>query len=147
MRAIVDTNVLLRYANPNEPQHGGIVQAVNSLLRNGHDLGHTPQARRELWSVATGPKEVNGLGADPVEANIMLQTIDASISLWDDVPGIAEEGQRLVVSLYIRGQQVHDANHAAAAIVHSATHVLTLNKRDFERFKRFGLVPITPDDV
>jgi len=147
LRAIVDTNVLLRFSNPNEPQHTRIVEAVNTLLRSGHDLGHTPQARRELWSVATRPKEVNGLGADPVEANLMLQTVDASITLWDDVAGIAAEWQRLVVSLGIKGLQVHDANHAAAAIVHSATHVLTLDKRDFERYRRFGLVPITPDEV
>ena len=74
----------------------------------------------------------------------MLQTIDASIALWDDLPGIAEEWQRLVMSLNVRGVQVHDANHAASAIFHGATHVLTLDRRDFERYKKFGLETISP---
>ena len=124
-----------------------MIDAVNALLRQGHELGHTPQARRELWNVVTRPKDANGLGADPGEANRMLKSIDSSISLWDDTPGIAAEWQKLVVALDVRGVQVHDANHAAAAIWHSATHVLTRDSRDFERFRRFGLLPINPEDV
>ena len=36
---------------------------------------------------------------------------------------------------------------AAAAIVHGATHVLTLDQKDFVRYRRFGLTPILPSQV
>jgi hypothetical protein len=77
----------------------------------------------------------------------MLQTIDASISLWDDIPGIAQEWQRIVIATGLCGVQVHDANHAASAICHGATQILTLDQRDFQRFIRFGISPVSTNDV
>ena len=123
------------------------MRAVNTLLLNGHELGHTPQSRRETWSVATRPTSVNGLGADPSQANTLLEMLSASIEFWDDIPGISDEWRRLVISLDVRGLQVHDANHAAAALCHGATQVLTLNVPDFIRFEKFGLRPMSPQSI
>lgn len=38
------------------------------------------------------------------------------------------------------------ANHAAA-LVHGATHVLTLDQKDFSRIQQYGLMPILPSHV
>jgi len=147
LRVFVDTNVLLRFADPDDPAHELVVQAVDRLLLEGHEIGFTPQVCREFWNVATRPRDVNGFGLDEGFVDQLVTDFRTTFSFWDDVPGIAAEWRRLVVGLGIKGVQVHDANHAAAALRHGATHVLTLNQKDFDRYRRYGLEPITPSEV
>jgi len=97
--------------------------------------------------VVTRPRSVNGLGWEPRTVEAVLSAVDPVFPFWDDVPGIATEWLRLVVSLGIKGVQVHDANHAAAAIVHGATHVLTLDQKDFVRYAPYGLTSLAPTDI
>ena len=97
--------------------------------------------------MATRPRSINGLGWEPRTAEAVLNAVDPVFLFWDDVPGIAAEWFRLVISLSVKGVQVHDANHAAAAKVHGATHVLTLDQKDFVRYAPFGLTPLALTDI
>jgi predicted nucleic acid-binding protein len=144
LKILVDTNVLLRFVNPSEANHERIVSALNKHLTIGNQLGHTPQNRRELWNVATRPMAMNGLGTTPEQALRMLVSVSEFIELWDDVPGIHNLWMHFVRSQNVRGVQVHDANLAAAAVIHGATHIMTLNERDFSRYSAFGLVTLSP---
>ena len=144
MRVFVDTNVLLRYVNPDDPAHPVIVAALDRLLFGGHEIGFTPQVCREFWNVATRPRSANGFGLEPELVNQLVTDISKTLDFWDDEPGIAMEWRKIVVELKVKGVQVHDANHAAAALWHGATHVLTLDQDDFDRYSQFGLIPISP---
>lgn len=147
MRLLIDTNVLLRFVDPDDPAHSVVVDALDSLLEAGHDVGFTPQICRELWNVATRPRSANGFGLEPEFVNKLLSDLQATFEFWEDVPGIFPEWRRLAATLKIKGVQVHDANHAAAALRHGATHILTLDGKDFDRFRQYGLEPISPADV
>ncbi len=140
----MDTNVVLRFLDADDPFHEVVVAEVSGLMDAGIELGITPQVIREVWCVCTRPSSVNGLGLEPPLVESLVQSIEKTFSFWDDRPGIAYEWRRLVALLSIRGVQVHDANHAAAALSHGATHVLTLNAKDFDRFRPFGLEQMSP---
>jgi predicted nucleic acid-binding protein len=87
---------------------------------------------------------MNGLGTTPEQALRMLVSVSEFIELWDDAPGIHNLWMHFVRSQNVRGVQVHDANLAAAAVIHGATHIMTLNERDFSRCSAFGLVTLSP---
>jgi predicted nucleic acid-binding protein len=107
----------------------------------------SPQAHREFWSVVTRPREQNGLGRSPNDAEELINVLEIVFEFWDDMPGIASTWRNIVLSLEIKGVQVHDANHAATAIAHGATHVLTLDLKDFDRYRKFGITPLLPDGL
>src|ERR1700678_1801841 len=62
MRVLVDTNILLRSAQPNHPHCSQATHAVSKLLRDEAAVFFCPQNIAEFWNVATRPAEVNGLG-------------------------------------------------------------------------------------
>lgn len=62
MRVLVDTNVLLRSAQPNHPLSPQAAQAVAKLLRGQATVFFCAQNVAEFWNVATRPAAMNGLG-------------------------------------------------------------------------------------
>ena len=62
MRILVDTNILLRSAQPNHALCPQATQAVTKLLRQKDSVFFCPQNIAEFWNVATRPAEANGLG-------------------------------------------------------------------------------------
>jgi predicted nucleic acid-binding protein len=58
----VDTNVLLRIANPGDLRHDQAVRTVARLRFEGAKMVIVPQVLAEFWVVATRPADVNGLG-------------------------------------------------------------------------------------
>lgn len=144
MRILIDTNALLRYAVVDDALHRFVRPAVEQLQAAGHELGFCPQVARELWNSLTRPKTKNGFGLTPTESEQILNALEAIFEVWNDVPGIYMNWKSIVAEAQVSGVQVHDANIAAAALVHGATHILTLNDRDFDRYARFGLTPVHP---
>ena len=145
MKVLVDTSALLRYIDADDAQHSSVFNTVDKLFRDGAEVGVTPQVLRELWSVSTRPAAVNGLGVAPLVLNDLITDLLKTFELWNDLPEIVSRWRQLAVTLNVKGAQAHDTNLAAAALVHGATHVLTLNGKDFERFRPYGLEPIGPD--
>jgi len=62
MRVLVDTNILLRSAQPNHPLFSQATGAVSKLLRQRESLFFCAQNTAEFWNVATRPAGANGLG-------------------------------------------------------------------------------------
>lgn len=62
MSYLIDTNVLLRLAQPDHPMHQDALNAVTTLHQNEDILFIIPQNLIEFWAVATRPLSVNGLG-------------------------------------------------------------------------------------
>jgi predicted nucleic acid-binding protein len=60
MRVLVDTNVLLRSAQPNHPLCSQATRAVSKLIRQKEAVFFCSQNIAEFWNVATRPAELNG---------------------------------------------------------------------------------------
>jgi len=121
---LVDTNVLLRFADRTHPLHLTTRAAVRKLRTGGHRLRATPQNFVEFWNVATRPTERNGLGLAPANADRLLRLVERLFPLLPDSPAVYPEWRRLVVACGVSGVQAHDARIVAAMIVHGVMHTL-----------------------
>lgn len=147
MLYLVDTNVLLRFADRAHPLHPTIRAAVRKLRTDGHSLRATPQNCVEFWNVATRPIERNGFGLTPATADQLLRLVERLFPPLPDSATVYTEWRRLVVSFGVSGIQVHDARIVAAMIVHDVTHILTFNTTDFVRYGTRGIVAVDPTTV
>ena len=73
MRVLVDTNILLRSAQPNHPLSPQATHAVSKLIRQEDAVFFCSQNIAEFWNVATRPAELNGLGLSHEE---VLQDVE-----------------------------------------------------------------------
>jgi len=144
MRILLDTNILLRQAEPRHPQHQESSDATAELRRRGDELVVVPQVLYEFWSVATRPAEQNGLGMTPREAQAELMAIRRLFRLLRDERAIYAIWEQLVSSIGVQGKRSHDARLAAMQR-HSITHILTFNTADFVRYP--GITVLSPGQV
>lgn len=142
MRYLVDTNVLLRLLQRNDPQYAAIRGAVNDLLAGGHELCYTPQNIVEFWNGCTRDATSNGFGLTIAETDRRVNLIEGKFTLLEDKPSIYPEWRKLVVTHSIKGRQVHDARLVAAMKVHGVSHILTFNSKDFTRYP--GIIAVSP---
>lgn len=119
---LVDTNILVRFAQRTHSLHLIARAAVRNLRRGGHQLHVTSQNCIEFWHVATRPIDRNGLGLAPKDADRLLRFIERLFHRWPDTPALYPEWRRLVVTFGVSGVQVHDARLVAAA---TSTHSLS----------------------
>jgi len=143
MKILLDTNILLRLANPPDPHHAVAEQAVSELQADGHTLCLVPQNLYEYWVVAPRPGDQNGLG--------MPATVDAAIENWlelfrlyRDERSILDGWRSLVVTHDVKGRPAHDARLIAALQRHRLDELLTFNTADFQRY---GINVTSPHDV
>lgn len=62
MRVLLDTNIIIRAAQPNQPTWPEINQSLTALVAHGCTLCVVPQNIYEFWVVATRPQAQNGFG-------------------------------------------------------------------------------------
>jgi len=105
MRILLDTNILLRQAEPRHPQHQESSDATGELRRRGDELVVVPQVLYEFWSVATRPAEQNGLGMTPREAQAELMAIRRLFRLLRDERAIYAIWEQLVSSIGVQGKR------------------------------------------
>jgi predicted nucleic acid-binding protein len=141
---LVDTNVLLRFADRAHPLHLTVRAAVRKLRADGHRLRSATQNFVEFWNVATRPVEKNGLGLTSADTDRLLRLIERLFPVLPDSPAMYSAWRQLVVSFGVSGVQVHDARLVAAMRVHGVTHILTFNVSDFLRYTPAGIVAVGP---
>jgi predicted nucleic acid-binding protein len=135
MVIVLDTGILLRLVDRNDPLHGSVRAAVRALKVRGDGLATTAQNIAEFWNVCTRPASARGgLGLSVAETDHRLRLLERIIRLIPDSAAAYPIWRGLVVSLGIQGVQVHDARLAALMQAHGTTHILTLNVADFARF-------------
>ena len=134
MRVLVDTNILLRSAQPNHPLSSQATHAVSKLIRDNDAVFFCPQTIAEFWNVATRPADRNGLGLSPDEATKDVGNIERLLTLLPDVPAIYNAWKRIVTTYKVKGVKVYDARLIAVMSVYAVEGILTFNKADFERF-------------
>lgn len=134
MSFLVDTNVLLRSAQPSHPMHADAVRAVGALLARGEVLSVIPQNIIEYWAVATRPSEANGLGLNVSETAAEVSRLKTIFQILPDTPAIFAEWEVLVTRHGVKGKEVHDARIVAAMLAHKVQNLLTFNTDDFKRY-------------
>src|SRR5436305_4522839 len=134
MRVLVDTNTLLRSAQPSHPLFSQATGAVSKLLRQRESLFFCSQNIAEFWNVATRPTGANGLGMTKQEVLQEIGTIEIVLTLLPDIPGIYPEWKRIVAHHNVQGVKVFDARLVALMNLYSIDSILTFNVADFKRY-------------
>ena len=145
MTFLVDTNVILRWVDLEDPGSPTAVAAVMALHDHGARICVSTQNLTEFWNVATRPRVVNGFGMTPQAVDLDLSRIEGFFELLHDGPEVYREWRRLVASHGVCGRQVYDARLAASMRTNKVTYLLTFNNADFHRYP--GVIAVHPKDV
>ena len=137
---LIDTNILLRILKPNNPEFYLLRSLLNFFYRNGTQLFYASQNLIEFWNVLTRPINQNGYGLTAAEADKEAKRIEKTFLFLKDTEAIHDEWRKLVVTYSVSGAKVHDAHLVAVMKVYGVSHVLTLNVRDFTRYKEITAV-------
>lgn len=113
MRVLVDTNILLRSAQPDHPLWSNATRSVARLIRQNAGVFFSSQNITEFWNVATRPAGLNGLGLSPAEALHEVATIERLLTLLPDVPAIYAAWKEIVGDHNVQGVKVFDARLVA----------------------------------
>jgi predicted nucleic acid-binding protein len=142
---LLDTNILLRISKSDDPYHPTISGALRVLVTQGVQLCFTSQILGEFWNASTRPRDQNGFGLSTSETDRLAHVIERDFDLLPDSHDVHDRWRLLLVDHEVRGAQIHDARLAASMYVHGVTQLLTVNVRDFQRFK--GLRIVHPAEV
>jgi predicted nucleic acid-binding protein len=135
MRVLVDTNILLRSAQPNHPLGAQATHAVSKLIRQKDAVFFCSQTIAEFWNMATRPGDRNGLGLSHEEALQEVASIERLLTLLPDIPAIYVVWKEIVRDHKVQGVKVYDARLVATTNIYAVESVLTFNAADFKRYK------------
>ena len=137
---LVDTNVLLRAADPGSAQHGIASSSVHELLKRGHVCAVAPQVLIEFWAVASRPVASNGLGWTVAQTRQELLRLLRAFPLLPETPAVFSSWQALALAHPVAGKRVHDLRLLAVAQVNLMHAILTFNTSDFIGSSGVGIV-------
>ncbi len=145
MKALLDTNILLRAAQPSQPQATEIYKSLTILIEAGCQPCLVPQNIYEFWVVATRPVSQNGFGLDSSKATQLANECISKFTLLKDERGIFVKWFSLVEQHSVMGKNAHDARLVAAMKRHDISCLITFNKSDFSRFS--FVTALAPQDI
>lgn len=131
MSWLIDTNVLLRFADSSSPEHGTAANAVDCLLTSNGVIYISPQVLIEFWAVATRPESANGLGWSTATTSDVIRALRSQFPLLHETADVFDRWVELVERCHVAGKRVHDARIAALLLVHGVQQLLTFNTADF----------------
>ena len=140
---LIDTNILLRIADPKSEKSANAMEALAKLADEGHALCITSQIVSEFWSVATRPPSVNGLGFDTETVKAAVDEMLGQFHLLSDTRQVFVRWLGLVTEHGIAGKRVHDIKIVALMLEQKISHLLTYNPRDFQGFDHVNVVDPT----
>ncbi len=91
MSYLVDTNVLLRLAQPRNPHQREAARALRIFRDQAEPLVIIPQNLIEFWAVATRPSAYNGLGLTVDESAKQIGKLKRLFTLLPDNSDIFAE--------------------------------------------------------
>src|SRR5271154_3218570 len=106
---LVDSNILLRWVQPDHNDYGLVVDAIDAVLRQNEVLCYTSQNLGEFWNACTRPLDRNGYGLSPQEADRRARFFEEKLRFLPDSLAVHEEWRNLLVARGVSGVQVHDA--------------------------------------
>lgn len=146
MAYLVDTGILLRLLDRNDPRHPRVREALRILKGRGERLVTSPQNMAEFWNVSTRPATARGgYGLTCAEAGQRTRILERLFALVYETPATYPQWRQLVLARGVMGVQVHDARLVGLMEVHGISHILTLNSADFSRYP--NIIALTPEQV
>ncbi len=137
---LLDTNVVLRFANPSDAKHIIATNAVYNLLLRGDECYLTAQIIIELWVVATRPQEVNGLGWNTERTRDIIDQLLIRFPLVEESSQIFITWLNLVTANQVTGKRTHDIRLVGVILANNITHLLTFNPKYFNRITNITIV-------
>ena len=137
---LLDTNIILRFANTNSSEYEIINNKIVQILLQGSQCFITSQVLIEFWVVATRPVAVNGLGWTPEETEQAVQMLINQFELLEEIPDVFRIWLSLATTHRISGKRTHDLRIQAVALAHNISHILTLNPKDFVEVEEITIV-------
>ena len=137
---LADTNLLLRLADPDSPQHPIAPQAFARLLGQGDEIFLTPQNFIEFWAVATRPVNANGFGWNRERTAREVAELQKRFPVLADSPAIFSRWLELVEALPVSGKRVHDARLVAVLQAYEVENLITFNTSDFSGFPALAVI-------
>ena len=104
---LLDSNILLRWVQPDDPDYAVVSSAVAALVRQEAILCYTSQNLAEFWNACTRPADRNGYGLSPQETDRRAQVFESRLRLLPDTPAVHHEWRQLIVAHNVSGVQVH----------------------------------------
>lgn len=139
MSILLDTSILLRRTDADDARHLVTLEALDWLTDEGETLVVARQNLTEFRGVASRPKNVNGLGMTPAQADAELDILEQLFDILPERDAVYAEWRRLCRAASVSGRQVHDTRLAAVCFAAGIETILTWNPSDFTRF-----VPLAP---
>lgn len=130
-RYLLDTNVVLRFANTVDPDHALVISAISKLLEQNSECVITSQVLIEFWVVATRPTTVNGFGWSAEQTRVSIDRLLNVFPLLEERREIFPIWLQLITASNIKGKRSHDIRLIAVMLSHSVDHLLTFNPTDF----------------
>lgn len=149
MAFLIDTSVLVRLADLDDPLNPLATTAILELHRRGESLHITAQNLVEFRNVATRALTANGLGLTLAETEVKAATFEAQFALLAATPDIFPAWKSLVSGAAVAGKRVHDARLVAVCHAHRISHLLTFNSAHFAALSNVspGVVVVEPRNV
>lgn len=145
MSYLIDTNILLRLEDDDDPRHEQCASAIDSLRNSGAAVFVCAQVLAEFWVVLTRPRDVNGWGLELNEAAEQILDARESFPCLPESPDMADRWQRVVIDNKVMGKPAHDAKLVALMMAHGVTRIITLNPGDFARYT--DITALTPQQI
>lgn len=135
MSYLLDTGILLRLPNRNDPEHHYVRRAMRAIKQTGDEMFTLTQNVAEFWSVCTRPTSARGgYGLSIPETSRRLRLIERLVPVLAEPQNAYAAWKRLVIDHGVTGVQVHDTRLVASMYAHGISHILTLNGKDFARY-------------
>lgn len=139
----IDTNIMLRYLIHDFPEYPSIRNMVDNLINNDHVLWTSRQVIREFGRVCTRPQSFMTI-MSPEKATYYMEKIGELFEVADEDVRVTQQLITLMRQFSVSGKQVHDANIVATMLAYHIPNLLTLNLKDFDRYKSvIYLMPIS----
>jgi len=143
---LVDTNILLRLAQPGNPHRQPARDAISLLtVRDGESFAIAPQNLYEMYVVCSRPISVNGFGLTSQQAYAEITAARSLFQLLSETAQVYATWERLIGQYAIQGRRAHDARLVAMMIEHHVPRLLTFNGDDFRQFAE--IITLNPFDI
>ncbi|PNK12870.1 type II toxin-antitoxin system VapC family toxin, partial [Cylindrospermopsis raciborskii] len=95
---LLDTNIILRFANSQSQEYNLIRNTISEILLRGGQCFITSQVIIEFWVVATRPVNVNGLGWTVEQTTQAVQMLISQFDLLAETPDVFSIWLNLVIT-------------------------------------------------
>lgn len=142
MPILLDTNQLLRIAQPEGPEYSIVRDAITKYIQARDRPSICSQNIYEFWSVATRQAGTagNGLGMTMEEADTEISQFESFFPMLPDTEAVYAEWRILTRRLGVKGRQAHDARLVATMITHGIPNRMTFDIGHFQKYERAGIM-------